>query len=823
MTWTSFEVQTGKPQPPERRKGRYFLAVAAPVAGFLLNLVLPPGLGRDHPFVALLPAVFAAAGYGGFGPGLLAAGLSAALALYPLLLYPPYSLPPGKTADIIAIFAFTTIGVLVSWLAGSLLAAKRNAEAQARQSREDEARTRQTLDSISDAYATLDKDWRFTFVNQRASHLCGKYREELVGSILWELFPGAAGTEPYREVHRAVRDNVPVRFELFWERISVWLEIDAYPVAGGLVVLGRDVTERRRADEALRNTSETLGALVQASPLPIVALTAGGAITLWNTAAEKLFGWTAEEVLGRPIPFVPPEKQEEHRTMRARDLEGRGFTNLELSRRRKDGSPIEISVSTAPMRNAAGAVTGIMSVYLDVTERKRADAALRESEEKFRALFDSSRDALGIATGGTHLYVNAAYARLFGYDSPDDLAGRPIYDVIAPEHREEMRRRSEGRARGEPIPTFYQTRGLRRDGSEIDLELRVSSFMVARQLHTLAIIRDITAEKRAAEELRRSEERYKVFVSQSAEGIWRMELDEPLPVDEPVEEQVEKLLSGAHIVECNDAMARMHGFLSASELAGTRLRDLLGVSDKNEDYLKRFILSGYKLSDAESHEMERSTEQRYFLNNLMGIVEAGFLVRIWGTKRDVTESRYAAEALALQAQELARSNADLQQFAYITSHDLQEPLRMISSYAQMLERRYRDRLDDDAKEFIGYMVGGAQRMGALIRDLLSYSRVVNADEMPLESVSLESTLEWALMNLQLAIDDSGAEVTSDPLPVVSGNQVQLLQLLQNLVGNAIKYRSRQRPCIHVAAQPKAGGWIVSVRDNGIGIAPEYHE
>jgi PAS domain S-box-containing protein len=189
--------------------------------------------------------------------------------------------------------------------------------------------------------------------------------------------------------------------------------------------------------------------------------------------------------------------------------------------------------------------------------------------------------------------------------------------------------------------------------------------------------------------------------------------------------------------------------------------------------------------------------------------------------RDVSERARAEDALARQAEELARSNAELEQFAYVASHDLQEPLRMVSSYTQLLARRYRDRLDDDAREFIGYAVDGVNRMQALIADLLAFSRVGNRGGF--EPTELDRVLGRALANLQAAVEETGASVSADPLPTVVGDPVQLGQLLQNLVGNAVKFRGESPPRVHVSAERVGGEWRLGVHDNGIGIEPEYAE
>ena len=202
---------------------------------------------------------------------------------------------------------------------------------------------------------------------------------------------------------------------------------------------------------------------------------------------------------------------------------------------------------------------------------------------------------------------------------------------------------------------------------------------------------------------------------------------------------------------------------------------------------------------------------------------AGFSV--WASWKLVREQRdlvSARQALEETVAELRRSNADLQQFAYVASHDLQEPLRMVASFTQLLARRYRGKLDSDADEFIGYAVDGANRMQTLINDLLAYSRVT-AQSKVFERVDCNGLLEEGLSNLRGAVEQSLAVVTHDPLPTVMADRGQLGQLFQNLIGNAIKFRGEEPPQIHVSAEQRTGEWLFSVRDNGIGVGPQYAE
>jgi PAS domain S-box-containing protein len=187
---------------------------------------------------------------------------------------------------------------------------------------------------------------------------------------------------------------------------------------------------------------------------------------------------------------------------------------------------------------------------------------------------------------------------------------------------------------------------------------------------------------------------------------------------------------------------------------------------------------------------------------------------------DITERKQAELVLTEQAHELTRSNAELQRFAYVASHDLQEPLRMITSYVQLLARRYRGKLDSDADEFIGYAVEGVARMQALINDLLEYSRV-GSQGKALRVVDASKVFDLTLRNLRVAVTESNATVTCDPLPTVKADAGQLTQLFQNLLGNAIKFHGEADPRIHVTAERADKEWRFSVRDNGIGFDPKF--
>jgi len=186
------------------------------------------------------------------------------------------------------------------------------------------------------------------------------------------------------------------------------------------------------------------------------------------------------------------------------------------------------------------------------------------------------------------------------------------------------------------------------------------------------------------------------------------------------------------------------------------------------------------------------------------------------------ERQRAEENLARKVEELARSNRDLEQFAYVASHDLQEPLRMVAAYTQLLAERYRGKLDENADKYIGYAVEGALRMQTLILDLLAFSRV-GQTETDRKHGECNAAIDIALANMRSAIEESGAVVTHDLLPAVAINPTQLVQLFQNLIGNAIKFRGKESPAIRISAESQGATWLFAVADNGIGVSPQYKD
>ena len=283
------------------------------------------------------------------------------------------------------------------------------------------------------------------------------------------------------------------------------------------------------------------------------------------------------------------------------------------------------------------------------------------------------------------------------------------------------------------------------------------------------------------------------------------------------------MLCNRVIKQANDRIYEMTGY-SSEELLGQSVKMLYLTEEEFEfvGHEKYSQISKQGTGTVETRWRRKDGEVIDVLLSSAPINPEDLSVGVTFTALDITERKRAEVALTRKTQELARSNAELEQFAYVASHDLQEPLRMVSSYVQLLARRYKEKLDSDADDFITFAVDGANRMQALIKDLLAYSKVGTKGNR-FEPTNCDTVLDLTLANLQFAIEENSARVTHDPLPTVLADPSQMAQLFQNLIANAIKFRGEDSPYVHIAAEKHENEWLFSIRDNGPGIEEEYKE
>jgi len=439
--------------------------------------------------------------------------------------------------------------------------------------------------------------------------------------------------------------------------------------------------------------------------------------------------------------------------------------------------------------------------------REQAATPLAQSEAKYRGLLEAAPDAMVVVNqAGEIVLLNIRAEAQFGY-SRDELLGQRVTAIIPEGFAERLIAdglRSAAEALAQQIGMGIELYGRRKDGSDFPIEIMLSPLQSAEGILTTAAIRDITVRKNAEVHLAQTEARYR--------GLLEAAPDAMVVVNQAGE-----------IVLLNIRAEAQFGY-SRDELLGQKVAAIIP-----EGFAERLIADGLRsAADALAQQIgmgielygRRKDGSDFPIEIMLSPLESAEGMLITAAIRDITLRKNAE----IQVKELSRSNDELEQFAYIASHDLQEPLRMVTSYTQLLSRRYTGKLDSDADEFIAYAVDGATRMQRLIRDLLAYSHVGTKDIILLDIAS-ESALDQALMNLRIAVEQSDAVVTHDPLPAVLADEVQLIQLFQNLVGNAIKYQKHGKPAIHVSALrgSRSERWKFFVRDNGLGIDAPYQE
>ena len=406
---------------------------------------------------------------------------------------------------------------------------------------------------------------------------------------------------------------------------------------------------------------------------------------------------------------------------------------------------------------------------------------------------------------GNFVFCNSAGARLYGVENVENIIGRSLLDFAHPDFLPHVRERIKKIYAGQTLSP-WESKIFTEDGKVLDVEGNGVPALHQGNPAGLLMIRDITERKRAEQDLRENEARLVEAQRIAKMGNWEWDLvNDVVTYSENI-----TLIAGRR----------------AEETGGNYGGFMQYVPPEDQERVAKAIqetLEGEKPYDIDFR-VTRPDGSYGYLHSQGEVFRdsSGKPVRLVGIAYDITERKKAEEALARQAEELRRSNSDLEQFAYVASHDLQEPLRMVSTYTQLLEKRYKGKLGKNADEYIEYAVEGVKRMQKQIHDLLAYSRL-NRNGHGEKSVRTAEALDQALRNLRVQIKEHRAKVNYQALPTLRGDAGQLTQVFQNLIGNALKFRAKAAPEIHISAQPNGKEWVLSVRDNGIGLDPKFSE
>jgi PAS domain S-box-containing protein len=712
----------------------------------------------------------------------------------------------------------TILGLLITAAAGWSVQRDNSRRAHAEAAVRDGARQcRMLLSEVRDhSILMLDPQGQIVSWNAGAERVKGYRAEEIMGQNFSRFFSAddIASQRPKELLRIAAasgrHEEQGLRVRKDGSKFLASATITALRDAGGELrgfsSITRDLSEAKASEAKYRG-------LMEAAPDAMVVVNQSGDIVLLNVQAEKQFGYRRDELLGQKVKNIIPDGFAERliaddARSAAEALAQQIGTGIELSGRRKDGSEFPLELMLSPLESAEG--TLVTAAIRDISVRKAAEQHLAQMEGRYRGLLEAAPDAMVVVDqGGDIVLLNVQAEKQFGYRR-DELLGQKVKNIIPKGFAERLVSdglRSAEDALAQQIGTGIELSGRRKDGSEFPLELMLSPLESAEGILVTAAIRDISVRKAAEQHVAQMEGQYR--------GLLEAAPDAMVVVDH-----------AGDIVLLNVQAEKQFGY-RRDELLGQKVKNIIPtgfaerlVSDglrSAEDALAQQIGTGIELSG------RRKDGSEFPLELMLSPLESAEGILVTAAIRNISVRKVAEADLLQNVQDLNRSNQELEQFANIASHDLQEPLRMVASYTQLLSRRYKGKLDADADEFIAYAVDGARRMQRLIQDLLAYSRV-GSKAGNLRDISSEDALRQALQNLRGVIQESGALVTHDPLPSVMADEIQLIQLFQNLVGNAIKYQNPGIPQVQIAATRNGRKkWTFSVKDNGLGIEPQYFE
>lgn len=685
---------------------------------------------------------------------------------------------------------------------------------------ESEEKYRELFETMTEGFA-LDEiilddkgkpiDFRYLMVNPAFERHTGIKTEDIIGRTLLELFPEAEPLwiERYGEV---VLTKEPAIFEESFGPLGRWFHVSVFHAGDNrFAVVFTDITDRKKMETSLSESEQRLKFHFENSPLAVVEWDSDFIVTQWSKEAEHIFGWSKEETIGKRIDTLNLIYEEDIPIVnRIMERLSSGKEQMVVSSNRnytKSGGIIECVWYNSILLDENGQMKSVMSLVQDVTESKQAEGALRDSEKRFRVMANAMPQLAWIADADGYIFwYNQGWYDYTG-TTPEEMEGwgwQSVHDPeMLPDVMEKWKASLETKKPFEMVfPLLgkdgkyrsFLTRGLPLFNNEGEL------------MQWFGTNTDISAIQKAENDLKQAQEKLNLALDNGKIGIWERDLKTNKSI---WDKRTEK----------------MFGFAEGTYDGTFETFEKCLVEED-----KPYILDAIRKAVEENAPYEtifrvRLQNDDISYINVKGVVthnEEGKAIKLSGVCFDVTDMKKGAEqALFKLNEELHRSNKELEQFAYVASHDLQEPLKTVSTFTQLLAARYKDKLDEHGNQFIHYTVEAASRMQMLIHDLLDYSRI-GTKAQKLSMVDFNNVLCKAILNLEATIREKNAVVTYDVLPTITGDEGQLVQLFQNLVGNALKY-CKGTPMVHISAKEEPDYFLFSVKDNGIGIEQQYAE
>ncbi|GAB4312622.1 MAG: hypothetical protein Kow0019_11630 [Methanobacteriaceae archaeon] len=713
---------------------------------------------------------------------------------------------------------------------------------------ESESKYHRLFNSIDEGFCIIEMifdennrpiDYRFLEINPAFEKQTGLIDAE--GKLMRELRPNHE--EHWFEIYGKIAlTGEAKRFENPAKELGRFYDVYAFKIGGAeskkVAILFNDITERKKAEEELQIRANLLDISYEA----IFSWEYDNGILSWNKGAEQLYGYNSEEVIGRSshdlLKTKFPLKFSDFMDKLAKDKMWAG----ELIHLTKNGKNIIVDSRMQVIQDSSGNKI-VIETNRDITGRKETEeklkayvneleestGELRRSEIESAELSRKYQDIFNTAPVGYVILnqrgiitdVNETMVQLTGF--PKSHMNQGVFTLLVSSNSRDIYYRVLNNA----VKTGMQTAELKLYRKDYSTFYALTKFVFNPEDKLIKLtITDITERKKSESLLKESEERFRSFYELPLIGI---------AITSPEKGWI----------EANDKICDILGY-SREELFKLTWDEITYPDDIDND-LEQFnrVLDGY----IDGYNLEKrfirkdgsmvftnisvgcirneDNSVKYFVVLIDDISERKKLEEKLRESRDNLELKVQERTVELDilVDELKRSNEELQQFAHVASHDLQEPLRTVASFTQLLERRYKNQLDDDAIGFMDYIVDAAKRMQQLINDLLEYSRITS-QKKDFQPVDVNEVLDIALQNLKFSIDDNNAKITHNELPTIMADNSQLIQLFQNLIGNAIKFKKQDVPLkIHVSCQKdeEKNEYVFSVADNGIGIEKQYME
>jgi PAS domain S-box-containing protein len=660
-----------------------------------------------------------------------------------------------------------------------------------------------TLESIQDGFYELDKDWTITYWNNEAERLFQKKREDVLGTNLWESFSEAVSLKFYSEYQCALNEKIPVRFEEYYPPLQRWYDMSVFPSENGLTVFSKDITDRKKSEQEL-----LMFKMVMENSKDCIGISDSQGRALYaNPEFQDMLGISTEyPVEGLTLSNVYED------LLQAKEVFGnlmdgkywKGEVNL-LSTG-KDIMPFYFS--GGPIFNQKKQLIGAFGIHTDISELKKAENKLLNALIEKNTILES----IGDAFFSTDIHWTVTHwnrqAELLLAMPRDQIIGKNLWEVFNDE-----------------IDTIFYKNYFKslETGTNISFEeyyartqkwFDVSAYPSVSGLSIY--FRDITERKKGEKALHESNERFQKVSEATNDAIWDWDI-------------------------INQSLYWGEGFYKLLRIPVEELvptidiwRSLIHPDDRETKYISlQKALDDPKVENWQFEYRFKTSENEYAFVINRGIIirnELGDAIRMVGALTDMTQRKMYEESLEnlntlldQRARELVISNEELEQFAFVASHDLQEPLRMVTSFLSQLEKKYKESLDDKGQLYIRLAVDGAVRMREIILDLLEYSRI-GKENVELESINLKEVIEEIKTLYHQTIQEKGATIMQEDLPVILNKKFLIFQIFQNLISNALKYSKPDTPpLVQITASLRGGNWVFSVKDNGIGIEEDYHD